>query len=48
MKSESETKWVSLLSETNERFNNNERIQENEYEVESDEMNDIEMVRGLE
>ena len=47
MKSESETKWMTLMSETNEKFANNEKIAEDDYEFESDDATDVALVKCL-
>ena len=47
MKSESETQWMTQLNETNEKFSYNEKINEDEYEADSNEFMDEDLVKNL-
>ena len=48
MKSESETKWISMMNEAQERNpNNNDLINEDSYEFEYDDSRDVDDVRCL-
>lgn len=49
MKSESETHWMTQLNEaTNDKFTYNEKIKEDEYEIDANEFLDEDLVKNLE
>lgn len=47
MKSESESHWMTQLNEANEKLTYNERINEDEYEVDTKDFVDEDLVKNL-
>jgi hypothetical protein len=48
MKSESESKWVYHFNEINEKLKYNEKINEQDYEIDSNDVDDEKLVENLE
>ena len=47
IKSESDNKWNLQLNESNDKFNYNEKINEEDYEFEADDIPDEDVVKNL-
>ena len=47
MKSESESHWMIQLSDANDKLNYNEKIKEDEYEIDANEFADEDLVKNL-
>lgn len=47
MKSESESHWIAQLNDANDKLNYNEKINEDEYEIDAKDFTDEDLVKNL-